>query len=119
MTQALGVWVCISRDRINIATGLGVCISIITIFRQPLDVRVYFKSDCINITTGHICTCIDRNRIEIATTIIFIIFSDFLIFYEIFLSPQVKPCAIITSKHAIYEFPHEWRKDLRLRILGN
>ena len=40
-------------------------------------------------------------------------------FYQIFLSPQVKRCAIITSKHGIYEFPHELPNDLRLRVLGD
>ena len=40
-------------------------------------------------------------------------------FYQIFLSPQVKWCAIITSKHGIYEFPHELPNDLRLRVLGD
>ena len=40
-------------------------------------------------------------------------------FYQIFLSPQVKRCTIITYKHSIYELPHELPKDLRLRILGN
>ena len=52
-------------------------------------------------------------------TIIFIIFWDFLMFHQIFLSPQVKRCAIITYKHGIYELPHELPNDLRLRILGN
>ena len=28
-------------------------------------------------------------------------------FYQIFLSPQVKPWAIITYKHGIYQLPHE------------
>ena len=51
--------------------------------------------------------------------IIFIIFWDFLMFYQIFLSPQVKPCAIITYKHDIYQLPHESPNDLRLKILGN
>ena len=27
--------------------------------------------------------------------------------YQIFLSPQVKRCAIITYKHGIYTLPHE------------
>ena len=39
-------------------------------------------------------------------------------FYQSFLSPQVKRCAIITYKHGIYELPHELPKELRLRILG-
>ena len=48
-------------------------------------------------------------------TIIFIIFWDFFIFYQISLSPQAKRSAIISNKHGIYELPN----DLRLRILGN
>ena len=36
-------------------------------------------------------------------------------FYQIFLSPEVKRCAIITYKHDIYELPHELLNDLRLR----
>ena len=34
-------------------------------------------------------------------------------FYQIFLSPQVNWCAIITYKHGIYELPHELPSDLR------
>ena len=52
-------------------------------------------------------------------TIIFIIFWDHLIFYQIFLSSQVTRCVIITYKNGIYEVPHELPNDLRLRILGN
>ena len=40
-------------------------------------------------------------------------------FYQIFLSPQVKRCMIIMNKHDIYELPHDLPNDLRLRILGN
>ena len=40
-------------------------------------------------------------------------------FYQIFLSPQVKRWTIITYKHGIYEFSHELPKDLRIRNLGN
>ena len=36
-------------------------------------------------------------------------------FCQIFHSPQMKRCAIITYKHGIYELPN----DLRLRKLGN
>ena len=43
------------------------------------------------------------------------IFWDFSMFYQIFPSPQVKRCAIITYKQGIYELPN----DLTLRILGN
>ena len=47
------------------------------------------------------------------------IFWDFLLFYQIFLSPQVKQCAIISYKHGIYELPNELLNDLKLRILEN
>ena len=40
-------------------------------------------------------------------------------FYEIFFPPLVKRCAIITDKDGIYELPHEFPNNLRLRILGN
>ena len=40
-------------------------------------------------------------------------------FYQLFLSPQVKRCAIISYKHGIYAFPHELPNNLRLGILGN
>ena len=52
-------------------------------------------------------------------TISFIIFLDFSMFYQIFLSPQVKRWAIITYKYCSYELPHELPIDLRFRILGN
>ena len=51
----------------------------------------------------------------ISSTIIFIIFWDFLMFCQIFILPQVKRCAIITYKHSIYELPHKLPSDLRLR----
>ena len=37
-------------------------------------------------------------------------------FYQIFLSPQVKRWAIITYKHGIYEFAHELANDLSLNL---
>ena len=36
-------------------------------------------------------------------------------FYQIFLSPQVKRWTIITCKYGTYELPHELPNDLRLR----
>ena len=36
-------------------------------------------------------------------------------FYQIFLSPQVKRCAINTYNHGIYGLPHELPNDLKLR----
>ena len=51
----------------------------------------------------------------------FIIFSDFLMFYQISVSQQVKQCAIITYKHGIYELPRKLPNDVRKDIgkLGN
>ena len=39
-------------------------------------------------------------------------------FYQIFLSPQVKRSAIISNKQGVHELPHEFPNDLS-RILGN
>ena len=38
--------------------------------------------------------------------------------YQVFSSPQVKRCVVITYKHGIYELPQELPNDSRLRILG-
>ena len=54
---------------------------------------------------------------RLQATISFIIFWDFLMFYQIYLSPQVKRWAIISYKHGIYELSHELPNDLRLRKL--
>ena len=48
-----------------------------------------------------------------------IVFWDFLIFYQMLLSPQVKWSVIISNKHGIYKMPHELPNDLTLMILGN
>ena len=43
-------------------------------------------------------------------------------FCQIFISPQVKPYAIITYKHVMYELLHDLPNDLRskdLKILGD
>ena len=48
--------------------------------------------------------------------IIFKIFWDFFMFYQILLSPQAKRCAIIIYKHGTYELPHELPHNLTLRI---
>ena len=39
-------------------------------------------------------------------------------FYQIFLSPQMKRCAIITYKHGICELPHKLPNNIRLGTLG-
>ena len=38
-------------------------------------------------------------------------------FYQTFLSPQVKRCAIITYKHDIFNFPRDLPNNERLKIL--
>ena len=37
-------------------------------------------------------------------------------FYLIFVPPKVKRSAIISNKRVIYELPHEFPSDLRLRL---
>ena len=39
--------------------------------------------------------------------------------YQVFLSPQVKQCAIITYKHGIYKLPYKLPNDLRYKKLEN
>ena len=51
--------------------------------------------------------------------IIFIILWDFLMFYQIFLSVQVKRWASFTYKHGIYKLPHELLNKVRLWIFGD
>lgn len=48
-----------------------------------------------------------------------IIFWEFLLFCETFLSPQVKRHVIISNKYGIKSFTHELPKNVRLRKLGN
>ena len=40
-------------------------------------------------------------------------------FYQTFLSPQVKRYMNVISKHGMYELPNELPNNLRLRRLGN
>ena len=67
------------------------------------------------IDQGELSLSQERN----GSAISFIISWDFSMFWQIFLLPQVKRCAIITYKHTIYELPHELPNALKLRILGN
>ena len=53
------------------------------------------------------------------TTTMVITFWDLLIFYQIFLSPQVKWSVIISNKHGTSKLPHKLPKNFRLRDLGN
>ena len=65
------------------------------------------------------CLSINHMRLSCLATISFIISWHFLIFCQIFLSPQVKRWPIITYKHCIYELAHGLLNVLRLRILRN
>ena len=49
-----------------------------------------------------------------STTAVIIIW-QFLMFYQILLSPQVKQSKITSNKYGIWELPHELPNDLRLR----
>ena len=44
--------------------------------------------------------------LTLSSTTSFIIFWNFSMCYQTFLSPQLKWCAIITYKHGMYELPH-------------
>ena len=58
---------------------------------------------------------------KILKTIMFIIFSEFLMFEYIFLSLQVKRSVISSNKHDIYQLPHELPNDffcLGLQLSG-
>ena len=50
------------------------------------------------------------------STIMEIILWDFLMLYQIFLSPQVKRSAIISNKQHVYELFHELPNDLNLKF---
>ena len=58
-----------------------------------------------------------NNGSNYEAAIIFIIFWEFLMFYLIFFSQQVKRCGIITYKQGICDLPLELPNNLR--ILGN
>ena len=51
-------------------------------------------------------------------TIMVIIFWDFTLFDQIFLSSQEKRSLIISNKHGIYQLPHDFPNNLKLQILG-
>ena len=84
----------------------------------------------LKILSNHITTFSPRNPENISNfegedwsynqlSFMTIIFWDFLMFYRIFLSPQMKQCAIITYKHGVYKLPRELPNDLRLRKSRN
>ena len=52
-------------------------------------------------------------------TIMEILLWNFLMFYQILLSPQVKRSVIISNKQGVYWLVHKLLNNLRLSILGN
>ena len=58
-------------------------------------------------------------NISAIPTMVVIIFWEFLIFYQMFLLPQVKRGVIVSNKNSIWELSHELLINLKLRILGN
>ena len=57
------------------------------------------------------CLSKQKKQKDIFKIVSFIIFWDFPIFYQIFLSAQVKRWEIITYKHGIYKLLHELGKS--------
>ena len=49
-------------------------------------------------------------------TIMEIMLWDFLMFYQVFLSPQMKQSVTISNKQGVYKFPHKLPNDLRLTV---
>ena len=57
--------------------------------------------------------------LDFLTTIMIIIFWDFFMFDQTFLSPQLEWTVIISNKYGIYELPDNLANDIGLRVLGN
>ena len=80
----------------------------------------YYVHDCRTNThwkVGNSLSCPGRTD-STYNHFIFIIFWEFLMLYQIFLSPKVKRCIIITYKNGIYELHHELPNELRLKELS-
>ena len=78
----------------------------------PILGKIFERLICKDLFNHFYCNNLfTKNQSEIR----FMMFWDFSVFYQIFLSPQGERWAIITYKDGIYELPN----DLRLRILGN
>ena len=69
--------------------------------------------------SGRKCLTLDSARWTLHAGLWMLDSVRFSMFHQIFLSPQVKRCAIITYKHGIYELAHELPNNVRLRILGS
>ena len=90
--------------------------------------KYFLTKECKNNLSVPITSHMYQNMLEYFTfmlsiwnlpTILVIIFWDFSMFYQMFLSTQVKQNVIISIKHGIYDLPQELPNDSRLRIIGN
>ena len=99
------------KDFMQHANGISVG-SVISETPEPTFLFIFFE----NVKYG---IPYDKFWTYFWATATFIIFWDFLMFWQIFLPPQVKRRAIITYKHGIYKLPHKLSNELRLRTLAN
>ena len=100
-------------------TGKRLCWSVFLIHLQALGLQLYQKETPTQVFSCEICETFKSiyfYRTPPVAAILVIIFWNFLMFYQIFLSPQMKRIVIISDKHGIYELPHELPNDLRLEI---
>ena len=86
--------------------------------------KLDFYRSFANLTTIFLTTKVIYDVKFLLYCLLFNIYNHFhilrlLMFERIFLSPQVKRCAIIIYKHSIHELPHELLNYLRLRKLEN
>ena len=90
--------------------------------------KYFLTKECRNNLSVSLTSDMYQNMLEYFTfmlsiwnlpTILVILFWDFSMFYQMFLSTQVKRNVIISNKHGIYDLPQELPNDLRLRIIGN
>ena len=88
---------------------------------ESLFARVAGLEDCnfINKRLQYQCFIMNVAEFFRTPTTMVIIFGNFLMFDQIFYSPQVKRSVIISNKHGIYVLPYKLPNSLRLRILRN
>ena len=99
-------------------------LNLLCVYEMNENVVVKYKTDkrlhIFNMFTGkgqvHF---IYMSLVSVLTTILFIIVLKFIKLYYMLHSPQVKRNMISSLKNLKYDFPNEFTKKLRLRILAN
>ena len=88
---------------------------------ESLFARVAGLEDCnfINKRLQYQCFIMNVAEFFRTPTTMVIIFGNFLMFDQIFYSPQVKRSVIISNKHGMHVLPYKLPNSLRLRILRN